>query len=137
MKTRLLLIAFVFFAIEGCSQKQEHRLSSLNDTASLKKYCGNWLNFSKSGFILIDLNDIHNIMIYEYHKNEIKSGETNTSINNLFYKSKGFINSYHDNGISIQTDKYRYDYILRNDTLFLWTELGLEEGLIKINSINR
>lgn len=83
---------------------------------------------------MIDMSNLSQIIFYYYTKIKITNDEKPQKLKHDFFKSKGQIKGYHENGFSIQTDKYRFDFISRNDTLFLWKEQGLDEAFIKLES---
>lgn len=134
MKRNLIAIFLILTVLECCSQNKKQTSTINSDTIPLLKYKGNWVHHTKSGFILIDMNELQHITIYEYLNRENDIGETDPNLKHWFYKSKGFVKGYHEKGFSIQTDKFRYDLILQNDTLFIWNELGLDEAFIKLES---
>lgn len=106
--------------------------SQNNDTLIFEKYRGCWVNSCSEGFIIIDMKDLKHIALYHYFYDA--DNEENTMIfskKHWFYKSSGFVKSFHDQGLSIQTKDYRYDLILKNDTLFLWNERGIISPMIK------
>lgn len=134
MKRNSAFIFLILLALNCCAQSQNQAPNASNDSIPLLKYKGNWVHHTKSGFILIDMNKLQYITVYEYLNRENDIGETDPSLKHWFYKSKGFVKSYHEKGFSIQTDRFRYDLISRNDTLFIWKEFGLDEAFIKLES---
>lgn len=134
MKRYLIVIILILLVLECCSQIQVQESNIIKDSIPLLKYKGYWIHHSKSEFIMIDMNNLNQITFYYYTKIEIPSDEKHQKLKHDFFKSKGFIKGYHDNGFSVQTDKYRFDFISRNDTLFLWKEEGLDEAFIKLES---
>ena len=97
-------------------------------------FIGNWLYFSDSGFLLIEIEEINKINLFEYIDREVDVGENDPNMKHYYYKSQGWIKDHNEYGLSIQTDRYRYDFLFRNDTLILFDELGEGWKLIKLNS---
>jgi len=134
MKRNSAFIFLLLLALNCCAQSQDQTPNARNDSIQLLKYKVNWVHHTKSGFILIDMNDLQHILVYQYTNREVAIGETDANLKHWFLKSKGSIVGVHEKGFSIQTDRFRYDLISRNDTLFIWKEFGLDEAFIKLES---
>jgi hypothetical protein len=148
---KYILFIFLLTISTGCFQNRNQKNETNNELTSestiqndtLIMFQGIWIHHDKAGFTLLDLRNIRNIQFYYYSDNEIELNETDPKYKDFFYTSNGVIKYCGSNKLfqsiqlSIQTDKYRFDYILRNDSLYLWEETGLEEPLIRMESVDK
>ena len=143
----ILILTILSSCFQNKNQKNEtnseiiSELKINNDT--LIMFEGIWVRHDKSSFTILDLRNFRNIQYYVYLNREIEINEKDPKFKHGFYTSKGSIKYCGPNSffnciqLSVQTNRYRFDYILKNDSLYLWTESGLMEPLIRFESSDK
>ena len=95
---------------------------------------GNWIYHDNSSFELIEIRDTNNVMFYSYLNREKDIGEKEESFKHAFYKSDANLGFWDSTHIWIKTDRYRFDYIVRKDSLFEYDKMGIQKVLIRLKS---
>ncbi len=148
--TKLLLSICIFTIISFCCNNQKTKNNDdkvlkthRDDTTKYNGLQGTWVRHSKDGFTLIEIKDTSNIMYYQFIDRKVYI-DTITSDRYAYYKSKatmGYWNNPNnpykaDVDIWISTDKVRFDYKLKGDTLIEFDKIGDQGKLIKVNNYN-
>ncbi|MBX7154299.1 MAG: hypothetical protein K1X91_05015 [Bacteriodetes bacterium] len=132
-------IAFFCLTILACScnnQPTKNKVISKNkpigqDTTIFKGLHGTWFRQNKYGFTLIEIKDTSNVLYYQVSDRQadfdnIKSDRF------WYYKSKAIMGYSDKNAIWISTDKFRFDYKLKGDTLIEFDKMGDQGIFIKV-----
>jgi hypothetical protein len=148
-KMTKLLFILPFLTIAFCcrnNQKSQdkNKVVSFNqkvDTTEYKGLHGTWVRHNKTGFTLIEIKDTSNVLYYQFLDRQVDLGKP-TSDRFWYYKSKatmGYWNSPSnpyktDVDIWIATDKFRFDYKLKGDTLIEFDKMGDQGTFIKVQT---
>lgn len=111
------------------------------DTTAYKGLRGTWVRHNKTGFTLIEIKDTSDVLYYQFLDKEADLSKP-TSDRYWYYKSKATMgywtspnNPYKTDGdIWIATDKFRFDYKLKGDTLIEFDKMGDEGTFIKVQT---
>ncbi len=125
-----------FFEIDSCLDKggrwnyeKNYCDTVKTDTFSLT---GIWIYQDSSSFEIIEIRDSSGVTFTSYLNRRKSVGELDKDFIHYFYKSKGKLGYFDSNTIWISTDKYRFDYKIRGDTLNEFDKMGLQKSLTKI-----
>jgi hypothetical protein len=141
----ILLIILINFSYCGSPTPiDKNEVSSReknNDTAAYKGLHGTWVLHNNSGFTLIEIKDTSNILYYQFLVGHDSIGKSSTD-KVFYYKSKGKMGYWNNDNtrfktnadIWISTDKYRFDYKVKGDTLIEVDKIGIQGILMKVNS---
>jgi hypothetical protein len=126
-----------FFEIDSCLDKggrwnyEKNICETLKqDSFSLK---GAWIYQDSACFEIIEISDTNDVMFTSYVNNKKSIGELDKDFFHYYYKSKGELGFFNSNTIWISTDKYRFDYFIRGDTLEEFDKMGLQKKLVRIH----
>jgi hypothetical protein len=148
--TKLLLILSALIIVFCCCSNQapqeKKKVASNNqkaDTAEYKGLHGTWVRHNKTGFTLIEIQDTSNVLYYQFLDREADLDKP-TSDKYWYYKSKatmGYwnspVNPYKaDVDIWIATDKFRFDYKIKDDTLIEFDKMGEQGKFVKVYNDN-
>ena len=142
----ICILATIFCACNNQtfnSKSNTAKKTSGSDT-KYKGLHGTWVRHNREGFTLIEIKDTADILYYQFidRKADI---DTTTSDRYWYYRSKatmGYWNSpanpyKADADIWISTDKFRFDYKLKGDTLIEFDKMGDQGQLIRVYSDNQ
>ncbi len=105
--------------------------SVIQDSAIHNGLYGTWARHSKEGFSLIEIKDTANVLYYQFYDHK----SYNDTIRNdryWYYKSTAKMGYWDSNTIWISTDKFRFDYKLRGDTLIEFDKMGEQGNFVKV-----
>ena len=107
------------------------RSAQQTDTVNDKGLHGTWIRHTKEGFTLIEIKDTSNIVYYQLvdRKADI---DTITTDRYWYYKSNATMGFWDSTSIWISTDKFRFDYKLKGDTLIEFDKMGDQGKFIKV-----
>jgi hypothetical protein len=125
-----------FFAIDSCLDKGGQWNYELNmcETINLDSFSlrGTWIYHDAFCFELIQIQDTNNV-IYRSFINRNKSiGELDKDLMIHYYQSQGKLGFIDSNKLWIATDKYRFDYLIKGDTLEEYNKMGLQKRLVRV-----
>jgi len=104
-----------------------------NDNASISKFLGTWVSHSKRHFQIVEIKDSSNATVYLFdHWSPIF--DTTKRENYGYYKSDGKVSISYQANLLIKTNKFKFIYLLSNDTLFQMAEPGQVDTLLKVYS---
>jgi hypothetical protein len=149
--TNLLLTIFIFAAILcSCGNQKtadkERPDPARQKTDTTKKYGslhGTWVRDNDEGFTLIEIEDTSDVYYYQFMDRKAYE-DTITHDRYWYYKSKatmGYWNSPDnkykaDVDIWIATDKFRFDYRIKGDTLIEYDKMGDQGIFVKVYNEN-
>jgi hypothetical protein len=146
--TKLLFILPILTIIFCCCGTQTSQdktkagsISQIVDTTEYKGLHGTWVRHNKTGFTLIEIKDTSYVLYYQFLDRQMDLAKP-TSDRFWYYKSKatmGYLNSpanpyKADVDIWIGTDKFRFDYKLKGDTLIEFDKMGEQGIFIKVQT---
>ena len=138
----ILIFTTVFCSCSNQTTTEKDKLTSVikkTDTTKYNGLHGTWVRHNKEGFTLIEINDTSNVLYYEFADRKV-NGDTITTDRYWYYKSKATMgyrssptNSYKaDVHIWIATDKFRFDYKMKGDTLIEFDKMGDQGNFVKV-----
>lgn len=126
MKTYSLLLFFIVLV-----SNRSFAQSNIQD--SINYISGCWVYHSEFGFQLIHVFNKDSVLVYDFVDREREFGVKDPKLKYGFFSSSGFIVPTDDNEyFSIQTDKYRLDFINKDKYLVEYGKQGVEKILIKV-----
>ena len=140
--TTILFLPIILFACEdNTAITKRHKLAKAasGDTAKNSGIQGIWVRHNKEGFTLIEIRDTSHVSYYQFIDGNAEM-ETITTDRYWYYQSKATMgywnrpeNSLKANAdIWIDTDKFRFDYKLKGDTLIELDKMGEQGKFIKV-----
>jgi hypothetical protein len=138
----LSILITVFCGCNNQALKNKKKVATTNQksvTIEYKGLQGTWVRHNKTGFTLIEIKDTSNVLYYQYLDRDADLGKP-TNDRYWYYKSKATMgywnnpgNSYKaDMDIWIATDKFRFDYRLKGDTLIELDKMGDQGKFVKV-----
>jgi hypothetical protein len=103
------------------------------DNTNYKGLRGTWVRHNKTGFTLIEINDTSNVLYYEFGDRNTDLGKPNSD-RFWYYKSKASMGYRNGSNIWITTDKFRFDYKLKGDTLIEFDKMGYQGAFVKVQT---
>ncbi len=135
-----ILIAF-YLTIFFCScnnqtsviKPNNKNVSQTKDITSHAGLHGTWVRHNQKGFTLIEIKDTSNILYYEFFDREADLHKP-TNDRFWYYKSKAKMGYWDSNNaaIWISTDKFRFDYKVKGDTLIEFDKMGDQGTFMKV-----
>ena len=146
--TKLLTMVCFVVAFYSCKYETSKNVAMetiTEDTVSkLENYIrGSWVKHDKEGFTLIEIIDTSNVLYFQFI--DRKAYNSNATENRYwYYKSRatfGYWNSPMNHvktntDIWIETDKFRFDYKIKGDTLIEFDKMGDQGKFVKVNTDN-
>jgi hypothetical protein len=105
------------------------------DESNKVKYSGlhgTWVRRIKGALTLIEIKDTSDVHYYEFA--DMSAGKGRTNANPWYYISKGRIGYWDSKTIWIGTDKFRFDYKLKGDSLIEFDKMGDQGIFIKLHT---
>jgi hypothetical protein len=138
--TKLLFLIFIFTTV-FCSCRNQTTTDKAKvttavqkgDTTKYKGLQGTWVRNNKAGFTLIEIKDTSNVSYYQFLDRQLDLGKP-TSDRYWYYKSKATMGYWDSSAIWISTDKFRFDYKLKGDTLIEFDKMGDQGTFIKVQT---
>ena len=104
---------------------------------------GTWVRHNKEGFTLIEIIDTSNVMYYQLMDRKFND-DTIIKDRYRFYKSNATMGYWNNSSnpykanvdFWISTDKFRFDYIIKADTLIEFDKMGDQGKFIKVANDN-
>jgi hypothetical protein len=135
--TKLLsTICFLTTIFCSCNQTSNNKGDTSKkvqtvDTSKYEGLQGTWARHNKEGFTLIEIKDTANVLYNQFidrkaHIDTIKSDRY------WYYKSKATMGYWDSTTIWISTDKFRFDYKVKDDTLIEFDKMGDQGKFIKV-----
>ena len=104
-----------------------------SDMPKYKGLQGTWVRHNKAGFTLIEIKDLSNVLYYQFLDREVDLAKP-TSDRYWYYKSKATMGYWDSSAIWIATNKFRFDYKLKGDTLIEFDKMGDQGTFIKVTA---
>jgi hypothetical protein len=129
-----------FFEIDSCLDKggswdyEKNICKTTPQNSFLLK--GTWIYHDSSCFEIIEILDTNDVIFTSYIDRNKCIGELDKNFIHYFYKSKGSLGFFDANTIWIATDKYRFDYYIKGDTIEEFDKMGLQKKLIRMHETN-
>ena len=129
----ICILTSIFF---GCNQTTNDRDETSKkvqqiDTTKYTRLQGTWIRHNKEGFTFIEIKDTSNILYYQFADRKADI-DTITTDRYWYYKSKATMSYWDSSAIWISTDKFRFDYRLKGDTLIEFDKMGDQGKFIKV-----
>jgi len=103
------------------------------DTIKYKGLHGTWARHNKAGFTLIEIIDTSKVLNHQFLDRDAELGVSNTD-RYWYYKSAATLAYLDSSTISIGTDKFRFDYKLKGDTLIEFDKMGDQGIFVKLKT---
>lgn len=136
--TKLLFIIFILATVfcscrnETATDKEKSAsIKSKGDSTKYNGLHGTWVRQNKAGFTLIEIKDTSNILYYQFLDREKDLGKPIPD-RYWYYKSKATMGYWDSSAIWISTDKFRFDYKLKGDTIIEFDKMGDQGTFIKV-----
>lgn len=94
---------------------------------------GTWVRRNKGALTLIVINDTSDVHYYEFADMTAGTGRTNADPNR-YYISKARMDYWDSRAIMIGTDKFRFDYKLKGDSLIEFDKMGDQGIFVKLHT---
>ena len=134
----LTALSLTTFFCNYSNQSLENRnpVTIKKDTVKYSGLQGTWVRHNKEGFTLIEIKDTSNISFYSFgdRKAEI---DTITTDRYCYYKSTATLGYWDSSTIWISTDKFRFDYKIKGDTLIEFDKMGDQGNSSKSIQMNK
>ena len=137
MTKLLFIISSLTILVCNCGNdttKDKGNAASIIRKDDISKYNGlrgTWVRQNKEGFTLIEIKDSSNILYYDFLDREADLQKP-TSDRFWYYKSQATLGYWDSSLIWIATDKFRFDYKLKGDTLIEVDKMGDQRTFIKV-----
>lgn len=102
-----------------------------NQAQSGKPLSGTWVRHNTQGFAIIEIRDSNDITYYQMIDRKVYI-DTITHDRYYFYKSAASM-GMSDTAIWVQTDRFRFDYRLRNDSLIEFDNSGELGAFVRVH----
>lgn len=148
MTLQKILRFIILFSLFACNPnlKETKTNDTLGNTKKPFFLIGDWVYHDNARFELIEIKDTNDVIYYTYIN---RKKETGIEVKDCFYKSEAKISVYNakdswlekcglfvfeleDRVISIQTDKYRFDYVVKKDTLIEFDKMGIRKRFFRL-----
>ncbi len=135
--TKVLIIFYLIVFFAACNNqaseiKADNKIvSQTNNAANYTGLHGTWVRHNKNGFTLIEIKDTANVLYYQLTDRKVDI-DTITTDRYWYYRSKGTIGYRDSVTIWISTDKFRFDYKVKGDTLMEFDKTGDQGMFIKV-----
>jgi hypothetical protein len=148
MTAEKVLKLMILLSLFACNSPRETKTNQPCENSKKEFFLsGSWIYQDSAKFELIEIKDTNDVLFYAYTN---RKKETGIEDKDWFYKSKAKliiskpensmkwstpiqINS-DDQIISIKTDRYRIDYIVKKDTLIEFDKMGIQKRLYRLKS---
>jgi hypothetical protein len=135
--TKLFPAICIFTLISfGCTEATNDKSTASKkvDADDIAKYTGlhgTWVRHNSDGFTIIEIKDTSKVSYCQVidQKGDI---DTTTTDRYWYYKSKATMGYWDSSSIWISTDKFRFDYKLKSDTLIEFDKMGDQGIFIKV-----
>ena len=104
-----------------------------NHTSSMSKFLGTWVSHSKRHFQIVEIKDSSNATVYLF-EHWLPKFDTTKRERYAYYKSDGKVSISFQANLLIETKRFKFIYLLANDTLFQMAEPGQVDTLLKVHS---
>ncbi len=94
---------------------------------------GTWVRYNNAGFTRIEIRDTSNVLYYQFLDRKADLGKP-TSDGFWYYKSRATMGYWDSSAIWIGTDKFRFDYKIKADTLIEFDKMGDQGTFIKVQT---
>jgi hypothetical protein len=135
MTPPLSTVCFLIIIFCGCNQASNNKGDTSKkgplDTPKYEGLQGKWIRHNKEGFTLIEIKDTSNILYYQFADRKAVI-DTITNDRYWYYKSKATMGHWDSTTIWISTDKFRFDYKIKGDTLIEFDKMGDQGRFIKV-----
>jgi hypothetical protein len=132
MKNLFFISLYLLLSSTCLSQEQTIEPIKQGFKLSKSKILGIWINQKKDGFMILDIQSLKKVILYYYADHDSGIVENRGKMEPLFYKLHGIVSIRYETGFSIRANKYGFDFVLKNDTLYTLDETGLSEKFIKV-----
>jgi hypothetical protein len=141
MTNKLLIICYIF-VFASCNEKSSHpnmplpqkeitKQDTILKTSPPSGMVGTWVSSRPNQFQIVEILDSSNATVSAFQKWQTHS--SSKSHEKLgYYKFKGKLTVTYGCNIAIQTDQFRFIYLLVKDTLFQMAEPGQVDTLVKV-----
>lgn len=136
MEKQLFYCFFVVFTLNSCDFQKSSKSDLMIKTEQIDstnnfELKGTWIRFDKYGFSVIEIKDSLNIT-YTLLEDRKAVIDTITSDRYWYYKSSAKMGYRNSLKIWIRTDKFRFDYIIKGDTLIEYDKMGDQGKYVKM-----
>lgn len=137
----------ILLSLFACKSTPREAKTAESKENSKKEFflSGSWVYHDSARFEVIEFKDTNNVLYYTYIN---RKKETGLEVSDCFYKSEAkisvfsakdswlekcglFVFELEDRVISLQTDKYRFDYVVKKDTLIEFDKMGIRKRLVR------
>ena len=131
--TKIFTVIYCTIIFCGCTNQTNntHLKTPTTDKTQYKGLHGTWVRQSKDGFTLIEIEDTSNILFYGFADRGVRL-DTIPNMRYWYYKSKATLGYWDSSTIWISTDKFRFDYKVKGDTLIEFDKMGDQGDFIKV-----
>ena len=134
--TRLLIAScftLFFYSCNNQTTKTDIIASNVptSDTTKYNGLQGTWVRNNKEGFTLIEIKDTSKVLYYQFLDREADLHKP-TNDRFWYYKSKATMGYWGSTAIWISTNKFRFDYKLKGDTLIEFDKMGDQGTFIRV-----
>ena len=129
-----LCLTIFFCSCNNQKPKNNNVVSNVPTGDTTKKYNGlqgTWVRQNKAGFTLIEIKDTSDVLYYGFLDRKAHI-DTITQDRYFYYKSKATMGYWGSSEIWISTDKFRFDYKLKGDSLIEFDKMGDQGTFIKV-----
>ena len=126
-----IFLLSIFFC--SCNNHIHSKDANKTDTTSYQGLQGTWVRHDKLGFTLIEIKDTSHVLYYQFADKKALI-DTITTDRYWYYRANAKM-GYRDNSeIWISTNKFRFDYKIKGDTLIEYDKTGNHGKFIKVYS---
>lgn len=134
--TRLLSIISLFSIFFYACDNQDATNKTDSYAPQYQGLQGTWVRHNKEGFTLIEIKDTSHVLYYQFMDRKAESDDRY-----WYYRSEASMGYWNnpvkaDVDIWIFTDKFRFDYKLKGDTLIEYDKMGVQGKFIKMHKDN-
>lgn len=134
MKKSFIYLFILIVALTSCENQKNSNSNKKNERVDSSNYFelkGTWIRFDKKGFSSIEIIDSLNVTYTVFEDNKALI-DTITSKRYWYYKSSAKIGYFDSLNIWIETDKFRFDFKINEDTLIEYDKMGIQNKYLKM-----
>ncbi|MFT3823658.1 MAG: hypothetical protein QM731_07045 [Chitinophagaceae bacterium] len=131
----VLILTTTFYSCSDPMATDSNQVTSIPKTyiTKYKGLHGTWVRQNKAGFTLIEIKDTLHVLYYQFLNREKDLGKA-ANDKYWYYKSEATMGYRDSSTIWISTDKFRFDYELKGDTLIESDKMGEQGIFVKVQT---
>ena len=131
----IIILAISLYTCDNTIKKDSSKVIQTSDSLHTFELKGSWVRCDKHGFVLIDITDSLHVSFTELY--DRKADLDTIKDRYWYYNSQAKLGYWDSTTIWIKTDKFRFDYRVKGDTLIEFDKTGVQGKLIKVFTVDQ